>query len=209
MIDKRLILVDNGDNEIGYGEKCFVHKNGILHRAFSVFIFDPETQRMLLQKRAIGKYHSGGLWTNACCSHPRKGETLKAAILRRVQEELGIEIPELDAESGNLTELGKFRYYKKFEDCSEHEIDHVFSWFTSMDGTEVTPNKNEVERLQWIGCMELQEWMWRKPEEFTAWFFPAYEMFWNNVVQKPFANLLQMPYEIQGIIRGKTGEIIR
>ena len=91
-----LVLVDENDREIGWREKMEVHVAGKLHRAFSVFIFDRNQKKMLLQKRAEGKYHSGGLWSNACCSHPRKGEGMEAALSRRLEEELGFKAPALE-----------------------------------------------------------------------------------------------------------------
>ncbi|MDO5151637.1 MAG: NUDIX domain-containing protein, partial [Oscillospiraceae bacterium] len=87
-----LILTDEMDNEIGYADKMSVHINEQLHRAFSLFIYNEKEQKMLIHRRAIGKYHSGDLWTNACCSHPRKGEELLNSIIRRTKEELGIDI---------------------------------------------------------------------------------------------------------------------
>ncbi len=117
-----LIWVDEQDREIGYGEKMDTHRREQLHRAFSLFLYNQKEHRMLLHRRAPGKYHSGGLWTNACCSHPRKVETLIRAVFRRAREELGLEL----APDAPVTEVGKFQYYQKYETCAEHEIDHVF-----------------------------------------------------------------------------------
>ena len=90
-MDQLLVLVDESDQETGYGEKLHVHQNALLHRAFSIFVFDWDKEEMLLQRRASGKYHSGGLWSNACCSHPRKGETMAHALNNRLKAELGLE----------------------------------------------------------------------------------------------------------------------
>ena len=103
-----LILVDEQDKEIGTEEKIDAHRKGLLHRAFSLFIYDSKLNKMLIQRRAINKYHSGGLWTNACCSHPRKGEDLNTAVYRRTIEELGVSIPKADYEIGKIKECGKF-----------------------------------------------------------------------------------------------------
>ena len=127
-----LILVDLFDRAIGHGEKLDVHRRRLLHRAFSVFLVD-ENGRWLLQKRADGKYHSGGLWANACCSHPRWGETLPQAVSRRLQEELGI--------TGEARELFSFIYYTPFPSLSEYEYDHVFLLLHS---GPVTPNPEEI-----------------------------------------------------------------
>ena len=135
-----IILVDEQDKEIGFGEKLDVHVKEQLHRAFSVFIFDPKSQKMLIQKRAEGKYHSGGKWSNACCSHPRKGEIMEEALARRLQEELGFWMPERlnvftypefpdEMNINNIVEVGHFTYYAKFDGLSEHEIDHVFVYY--------------------------------------------------------------------------------
>lgn len=113
-----LILVDKNDNQIGTEEKIKTHEEGKLHRAFSVFIFNPKGE-MLLQKRAKIKYHSGGLWTNACCSHPRVGEILEEAAHRRLREEMGFDC-ELKKESS-------FIYNAKLDrGLTEHEFDYVF-----------------------------------------------------------------------------------
>ena len=129
-VEDLLILVDDNDNEIGYGEKMETHITGKLHRAFSLFVFDKKSRSLLIHQRAAGKYHSGGLWTNSCCSHPRKGGALLDAVVRRAHEELGLEIPCGDGMVSGLTEVGKFQYFADFGDISEHEIDHVFIWET-------------------------------------------------------------------------------
>ena len=139
---EEIILVDFSDRQIGFCEKLEAHHRNRLHRAFSVFLYDPDGRepRMLLQKRAVGKYHSGGLWTNACCSHPRKGETLSVAVPRRMREELGIVTP--------VREIFSFCYFHQFSDhISEFEFDHVFcgQWRGS-----ILPNPAEIAEIAWI-----------------------------------------------------------
>ena len=112
-----LILVDPDDREIGFGEKTDVHRRGLLHRAFSVFLFDGD--RVLIQQRAAGKYHSAGLWANTCCSHPRAGQGLTEAVVQRLEEECGIR-------GAKIREAGCFLYRASFPNgLTEYEYDHV------------------------------------------------------------------------------------
>ena len=114
-----MILVNERDEPLGSMEKMEAHRKGALHRAFSVFIFNSRGE-MLLQQRALKKYHSGGLWTNACCSHPRPGETNEAAALRRLREEMGFDT--------SLQQIFSFTYRASFNNgLTEHEYDHVFA----------------------------------------------------------------------------------
>ncbi len=162
-----LIWVNEADEEIGSGPKLETHRRKQLHRAFSLFLYDPETNSLLLQKRAVGKYHSGGLWANACCSHPRKGETLEAAVPRRAMQELGITV-------GPIQELGDFRYFKDFGKLAEHELDHVFLSTASSRDLQLLPDPEEIAELRWISLPELETEMLEYPEHFSAWFFPAF-----------------------------------
>src|SRR5215470_11031187 len=115
---QEIILVDEKDRSIGVMEKLEAHRKGLLHRAFSVFIFNSKGE-MLLQQRSDEKYHSGGLWTNACCSHPAPGEDINTAAIRRLNEELGF--------TTSLTKIFDFIYQSSFENgLTEHEFDHVF-----------------------------------------------------------------------------------
>lgn len=168
---EEIAIVDFDDNIIGYDEKMKVHKNGILHRAFSVLIFNNKNE-MLLQRRALEKYHSPGEWTNTCCSHQRNGETIKEAAIRRVKEELGIECPKLEKKF-------IFHYKCKFSnELYENEIDHVF---TGIYNGEVTNfNKDEVCDTKWISYNQLIEWINEKPEDFTFWFKNIMEKIPNN-----------------------------
>lgn len=162
-----IILVNLADQETGFCEKLEAHRIPSLHRAFSVFLYrqDPISGefQMLLQKRAEGKYHSGGLWTNACCSHPRRGESLEEAVPRRMREELGI-VPKVQ-------ELFSFVYYHRFSDsCAEFEYDHVFCGLWT---GEAVPNPEEISELQWISLSELERWMLKQPDVFSPWFLIA------------------------------------
>ena len=180
-----LILVDDNDNEIGYGEKMETHITGRLHRAFSLFVFDKKSRSLLIHQRAAGKYHSGGLWTNSCCSHPRKGETLQDAVVRRAYEELGLAIPCGDGTIPGLIEVGKFKYFADFGDISEHEIDHVFIWET--DGqVNLNPDSEEVMDFMWIEPPRLTELMQREPGSFTAWFAPALSIVKESIIGKEY-----------------------
>ena len=161
---EEIILVDENDKEIGIGEKMKVHQDGKLHRAFSIFVFNSKNE-MLLQKRAKVKYHCGGLWTNTCCSHPRKGELLEEATHRRLREEMGFDC--------ELKEVGDFIYKAKFDNgLTEHEYDHVFTG--KFDGA---PNLNpeEADDYKWIGLEELKKEIKKTPADFTVWFKIAME----------------------------------
>ncbi len=156
-----IILVDINDREIGSCEKLAAHTTMKLDRAFSVFIVNDG--KMLIQKRNKEKYHSGGLWANACCSHPRKGEQLDTAVTRRLSEELGIQ--------ANVTEVFHFIYSAKFsETLYEYELDHVFIGSYSGD---VTPDPEEIEECQWVPFDVLAQKLVETPEIFSAWFIIA------------------------------------
>ena len=156
-----VILVDANDNPIGTAEKMHAHEHALLHRAFSVFIVDGRS--MLLQQRALDKYHCGGLWTNACCSHQRKDEILSDAIHRRLQEELGIDC--------EVRPLFQFTYRTDFDNgLTEHELDHVY---LGEYAGEVKPDAREIEQIQWIGLDELCARVNEHPEAFTYWFKQA------------------------------------
>ena len=162
-----VVLVDGSDNEIGVMEKMEAHRRGLLHRAFSVFIFN-HAGEMLLQRRAIEKYHSGGLWTNACCSHPRPGEDVALAANRRLEEELGFQT--------SLKPLFSFTYQTEFGNgLTEHEFDHVLAGF--YDG-KIDPDPTEVEEFRYSSLSKISEEMISNPENFTSWFriaFPRIE----------------------------------
>ena len=159
----KLIWVDLFDNEIGCGEKLETHVKNQLHRAFSLFIV--HDGKMLIQKRALDKYHSGGLWANACCSHPRWGETLSDAVQKRMEEELGI--PQGTCKP---QELFSFNYFSQYQGLSEYEIDHVF--LTDYQG-EIKADQDEIMELRWISLEDLQVELQEKPQSFSTWFLIA------------------------------------
>ena len=154
-----LILVDEHDAVTGHDEKLRVHQLGLLHRAFSVFLFN-DAGELLLQQRALTKYHSGGLWANSCCSHPRRGETLTQATQRRLQEELGITCP--------LHAAGHIIYRADVPPALiEHEYDHLF---TGHYNGEFSLNPEEVAAVRWISLPDLDNEVKNHPERFTIWF---------------------------------------
>ena len=161
---EEVVLVDESDREIGTMEKLEAHRQGRLHRAFSVFIFNSGGE-MLLQKRAAGKYHSPGLLTNACCSHQRPGESNEAAASRRLFEEMGISTP--------LKKKGTFIYRSEFDNgLTEHEFDHVFEGVTDM---VPSPDSHEVQDYYWMAVNEIKKEIAINPEKFTTWFRIAME----------------------------------
>ncbi len=160
-----VILVDEDDQYVGTAEKLGVHQRGDLHRAFSVFLFDEEG-RWLLQRRHEGKYHSGGLWTNTCCSHPAPGEETGAAARRRLVMEMGIDVP--------IHRTFRFQYRAELDNAlTEHEVDHVF--FGSYNGV-AHPHPKEVSDWRWIDFEALQGELSARPEHFTHWFRIAVPM---------------------------------
>lgn len=158
-MQERVILVDRLDREIGTEEKLKAHREGKLHRAFSVFIFNGKRE-LLLQKRSGTKYHSAGLWTNTCCSHPRPGESHHCAARRRLNEEMGFDC--------ELTELFSFIYQADLDNnLVEHELDHVF--VGRYDG-QLMPNPNEVDDWKWMDIEKLKQDVEENPEHYTYWF---------------------------------------
>ncbi len=159
-----VILVDENDCEQGVMEKQQAHIEGKLHRAFSIFIFNDKNE-LLLQQRAISKYHSAGLWTNTCCSHPRPNETIKDAANRRLVEEMGM--------SCELTIKTSFLYKSEFENgLTEHEFDYVLIGHSS---NNPTINLDEVESYKWQNLNDLKSDIKNKPAQFTTWFKIAIE----------------------------------
>ena len=156
---ERVVTVDTDDREIGAVEKMAAHREGILHRAFSIFVFD-DAGRMLLQQRAQQKYHSGGLWTNTCCSHPRPGEPIAEAAHRRLREEMGFDCP--------LETAFSFIYRADLDhELTEHEYDHVLIGRYSGDPV---PNAAEVDDWKWTPLPEVCAAVAERPETFTVWF---------------------------------------
>ncbi len=159
-----VILVDEQDQKLGLMEKMEAHQKGLLHRAFSVFVFNDKGQ-FLLQQRAFSKYHSGGLWTNTCCSHPRDGETVLEAASRRLNEEMGFVVP--------LEFQFSFIYFRELDnDLIEHELDHVvFGKFTGIPAINI----DEVVSYKYIDKEELIKDMKANPNNYTEWFKICFE----------------------------------
>ena len=164
-----VILVDEQDQPVGSMEKMEVHQKALLHRAFSIFIFNSRGE-MLLHKRADKKYHSGGLWTNACCSHPRPGEDTLAAAEKRLREEMGIVTP--------LTKAFDFVYRADFDNgLTEYEFDHVFAG--TYNG-EIFPDGEEVSDYCFKTIAEIKSSIQSHPQKYTEWFkiaFPKMELY--------------------------------
>ncbi len=159
MKEERVILVDEQDKEVGTMEKIEAHEKALLHRAFSIFIFTDAGQ-MMLQRRALSKYHSPGLWTNTCCSHPRPGESLEEATRRRIVEEMGFEC--------EMYEVFSFIYKAAFDrGLTEHELDHVFM---GLHNGDPLINPDEVEEWKWIDVDDLLADIKESPDNYTVWF---------------------------------------
>jgi len=154
-----VILVNTNDEEIGSMEKMDAHRQALLHRAFSVFVFNTDRQ-LLIHRRAFDKYHSAGLWTNTCCSHPRPGEATIEAAYRRLQEEMGFTCP--------LEKSFEFIYKTELEDgLYEHEFDHVFTGeFSGVPDI----NPDEVSEWKYISLDELEMDVNAHPEKYSVWF---------------------------------------
>jgi isopentenyl-diphosphate delta-isomerase len=158
-MNEQVVLVDGNDVELGLMPKLDAHQHGVLHRAFSVFIFNSAGE-MLLQQRALDKYHSGGLWSNACCSHPRPGESNVDAAARRLYEEMGIKC--------TLTEAFSFVYRSELENgLIEHEFDHVF---VGVSDDEPQPDPIEVGSWCYLKHEALSGMINDHPEQYTEWF---------------------------------------
>ena len=168
MSEEKVILVDKNDNQVGLMPKLEAHEKGILHRAFSVFIFNSKYE-LLLQKRASSKYHSGGLWTNTCCSHPREGEDISDAANRRLDEEMGIKT--------SLRKVYDFIYKAELDNqLTEHEFDHVF--YGVCDNDPIL-NKDEAEDFKWVDMETLNNDIIKNEDNYTVWFKIAFEYFYN------------------------------
>ena len=163
--EEEVILVDKHDVEQGTMEKMEAHKNGgTLHRAFSVFVFNTKGE-LLLQRRALHKYHSGGLWTNTCCSHPRPGETVREAGHRRLEEEMGMQC--------KLVELFSFEYKAELDGgMTEWELDHVL---LGLSDKEPSINEEEVAEFKYMPLDEIDEDLNKNPQNYTEWFKICFE----------------------------------
>lgn len=159
----QVVLVDAFDREIGVMEKMEAHEKALLHRAFSVFLFNQRGE-MLLQQRAVSKYHSGGLWTNACCSHPRPGERNIDAAIRRTYEELGFH--------PDIRHAFSFTYRAEFDNgLTEHEFDHVF--VGRYEGP-IRPNPSEVSAYCYKSMDAIRMELSTEPHLYTEWFKIAF-----------------------------------
>ena len=169
-MEERVVLVNELDEPIGTMEKMEAHQKGLLHRAFSIFIFNDKNE-LLLQKRAMGKYHSAGLWTNTCCSHQRLGESTMEAAHRRLQEEMGFVTP--------LKETTWFIYKAPFDNgLTEHELDHIM-----VGHYEAAPviNSEEVEAWKWMPLEAVKADIKQQPALYTEWFKIIFEKFYEHI----------------------------
>lgn len=165
-MSENVILVNERDEALGLMEKLEAHRKGLLHRAFSVFVLNDQKE-IMLQQRADSKYHSGGLWTNTCCSHPRDGESPEAAAHRRLVEEMGFDCP--------LKKALEFTYRAELDQgMIEHEYDHLFIGHFNGE-----PNLNPVEAKswRWMNIQAVSDDIKKSPESYTAWFKIIYQSF--------------------------------
>ena len=170
MEEEKVILVNENDEQIGVMPKMEAHQKAVLHRAFSVFVFNNKNE-LMLQQRATHKYHSPGLWTNTCCSHQRVGESNIEAGKRRLQEEMGFVT--------ELQETISFIYKAPFDNgLTEHEFDHVMIGYYN---EEPKINLEEVSDWKWMTLDHLKKDMKRHPENYTAWFKIIFERFYQHI----------------------------
>jgi len=170
MIEEQVILVDENDNQIGLMPKMEAHEKALLHRAFSVFVFN-DNNELMLQQRALHKYHSPGLWTNTCCSHQRDGETNLEAGKRRLQEEMGF-VTELE-------ETTSFIYKAPFDNgLTEHEYDHVMIGYYN---DEPNINEAEVADWKWMNLEDVKVDIALHPKKYTAWFKIIFDKFYEFI----------------------------
>ncbi len=169
-MEEQVILVNENDEQIGLMPKLEAHEKGVLHRAFSVFIFN-EKKELMLQQRALSKYHSPGLWTNTCCSHQRDGETSLEAGARRLEEEMGFSVP--------LKETTSFIYRAPFDNgLTEHELDHIL--IGDFNG-EPQINESEVANWKWMPLEDVRADIGKNPDLYTAWFKIIFDKFYNHL----------------------------
>lgn len=189
-MEKQLILINESDEVIGYGEKLLTHQRRQLHRAFSIFVFDKYTKKLLLQQRALNKYHSGGLWSNTCCSHPYKGESLIQSLSRCMLDEIGITLMVPDyyfiatrkeetiiCKNGIVEFAGKYRYSSSYGELGEDEIDYVFTFLPDLRTIDsIVFNPAEINALKWTDLTHLEKWFTSSPNQFTSWFCGTYSI---------------------------------
>lgn len=170
MEEEKVILVNSNDEPIGLMPKMEAHEKALLHRAFSVFVINGNNE-LMLQQRALQKYHSPGLWTNTCCSHQRDGEENIEAGLRRLQEEMGFETP--------LEYLFNFIYKAPFDNgLTEHELDHIM--LGRYEG-EPSINSEEVASWKWMDIDLIHADLINNPADYTVWFAIIFDRFYNHL----------------------------
>jgi isopentenyl-diphosphate delta-isomerase len=170
MSEEKVILVNQKDEPIGLMPKMEAHEKGLLHRAFSVFIFNKKNE-LMIQQRALSKYHSPGLWTNTCCSHQREGETNIEAGKRRLQEEMGF--------TAELEDTISFIYKAPFDNgLTEHEFDHIL---VGNYNEEPLLNPEEAEAWKWMGLDEVAKDMENNPSIYTEWFKIIFEKYYQTI----------------------------
>ena len=170
-MEEQVILVNEQDEQTGTMEKMEAHRKALLHRAFSVFIFNGKGE-MLLQQRAMSKYHSPGLWTNTCCSHPRPGESVETAAVRRLKEEMGFET--------TLKKIFDFIYRAAFDNgLTEYEFDHVYTGIYT--GGDLHPDKQEVADYCFRSVEDIQNDLDSHPGKYSRWFLISFPMVKKSV----------------------------
>ncbi|MAS68506.1 MAG: isopentenyl-diphosphate Delta-isomerase [Flavobacteriaceae bacterium] len=172
-MEEQVVLVNTNDQPLGLMPKMEAHEKGVLHRAFSVFIINDEGE-LMLQQRALHKYHSPGLWTNTCCSHQRNGESNIVAGKRRLQEEMGF--------VAELHELTSFIYKAPLNNgLTEHELDHIM--IGHFNGTpEINPE--EVANWKWMYVDDVRDNIQKHPENYTVWFIIIFDQFFEQIKLK-------------------------
>lgn len=169
-MQEKVILVNEKDEKVGLMEKIEAHEKALLHRAFSVFIINDKDE-ILLQQRALSKYHSPGLWTNTCCSHQRDGESNIDAGKRRLMEEMGM--------AAQLKELFHFIYIAPFDNgLTEHELDHVMVGYSN-ENPQINPD--EVASFKWMTANQIKEDILNQPDLYTAWFKIIFDKYYNHI----------------------------
>lgn len=170
MAQEKVILVNEKDEQIGLMEKIEAHEKALLHRAFSVFVFNDRNE-LMIQQRALTKYHSPGLWTNTCCSHQREGESNIAAGKRRLMEEMGF--------STELKDTISFIYKAPFDNgLTEHEFDHIL---VGKYEEAPQPNPDEVASWKWVDLEELKKDMSTNPGIYTEWFKIIFDKYYSHI----------------------------
>ncbi|WP_295181762.1 isopentenyl-diphosphate Delta-isomerase [uncultured Christiangramia sp.] len=172
MAQEKVILVNENDEQIGLMEKIEAHEKALLHRAFSVFVFNDKNE-LMIQQRALSKYHSPGLWTNTCCSHQREGESNIEAGKRRLQEEMGF--------STELKDTISFIYKAPFDNgLTEHEFDHILVGY--FEG-EPDLNPYEVAEWKWMSLEAIEKDMQANPSIYTEWFKIIFDKYYSHIQQ--------------------------